>query len=462
MKSKAKLIEGGVGRTLVSLTVPMLLAVLTMVAFNLADTYFVGQLGELELAAMGFTIAVVMLIASLSQGIGVGASAVVARAIGEGDFKQVQRLATDSLVLALMIVGVIATLGLLTIDPLFKLLGAGPDVLPFVRDYMSIWYFSMMFVVVPMVGNAVIRATGDMKTPAAIMFVAVGFNIVLDPLLIFGWGPFPAMGIAGAAWATVLSRMVTFVAALYVLIRREKLLTFEIPTLADMFASWKKILFIAIPSAGTSMLVPISTGIITGLIARYGPAAVAAYGVGSRVELLALAVVMALSSTLTPFVAQNWGAGRMDRVEKAIRYGTQFAMIWGVAFFVIAVSLSGGIARAFNDSEAVQSVITQFLLIVPISYAGQGVLLVSTSSLNALNKPFNATALMALRLFVLYIPLAFIGMRLADINGIFIAAALANFGAGIAGWLWLRRVLNIKSDDETAEMPVVAPAPAGD
>jgi Na+-driven multidrug efflux pump len=152
----------------------------------------------------------------------------------------------------------------------------------------------------------------------------------------------------------------------------------------------------------------------------------------------------------------------MDRVERAVRYGTLFAVGWGVVFFALAAGLSGGIARVFNDSQAVQTVIIQFLLIVPISYAGQGVLLVSTASLNALNKPLHATALMALRLFVLYIPLAFIGMRVADVTGIFAAAALANFGAGIAGALWLRRVLGVKRDEDAAPLQATAPAPAGD
>ncbi|MEO0564338.1 MAG: MATE family efflux transporter, partial [Chloroflexota bacterium] len=127
-KNTAKLTSGPVGRTLVELTIPMLLAVITMVAFNLADTYFVGQLGANELAAMGFTIAVVMLVGSMAQGLGVGASAVIARAIGEGDQDQVRRLATDGILLAFLIVVAIAAIGLATIDPLFRLLGANETV----------------------------------------------------------------------------------------------------------------------------------------------------------------------------------------------------------------------------------------------------------------------------------------------------------------------------------------------
>lgn len=441
-KNRAKLIEGGVANTLITLTIPMLLAVITMVAFNLVDTYFVGQLGTVELAAMGFTIPIVFLVASLSQGLGVGISAVIARAIGEGDTRKVQRLATDGIILALLIVIVVASIGLMTIDPLFTALGANADSLPFVRQYMSIWYFAVMFLVIPMVGNATIRATGDTKTPAMIMLIAVGINIVLDPMLIFGFGPIPAMGIQGAALATLLSRMATMLASMYILIRREKMITLEIPRFADVIESWKKILYIGVPAAGTQMLVPISTAIITRLVAGYGNEAVAAYNVGSRVEVLALALIMALSGTLTPFVAQNWGAGKTDRVRLAARYSNGFAIIWGLIAASIFALSANQIGAIFNDDPAVLDVIRLFLYLVPVSYGLQGVLLVVTAVLNALNRPFHATILMGLRLLGLYVPFAIILTGMFDLAGVFGAATVANSVAGIVAWIWLQRVLN--------------------
>jgi putative MATE family efflux protein len=461
-KGKAKLIEGSVGATLVKLTMPMLLAVMTMVAFNQVDTYFVGQLGKLELAAMGFTLPVVALIASLAQGLGVGASAVIARAIGEGDSTRVQRLATDSLILSVVIVAAVTATGLFTIDPVFRMLGATDEVLPLIRDYMSIWYVALAVVVVPMVGNATIRATGDMVTPAAIMFVAVGINIVLDPLLIFGWGPIPGYGIRGAAFATLISRVVTLIAAMYVLIYREKMLTRVIPTVQQAFESWKSILYIGIPAGGTNMLVPVSTGIITGLVASYGNEAVAAYGVGSRIEFFALAVMMALSSTLTPFIAQNWGAGELGRVRRAATYAVQFAVAWGVIMAIILWIFSDGIGAIFNDDPAIIEIISLFLVLVPFSYALQGILMITASALNALNRPLHATVLMALRLFGLYVPLALIAQMMFGLNGIFGAAAIANILAGIASWFWLQRILNAEDaqvEARTLSVATVAAAP---
>ncbi len=158
------------------------------------------------MAALSFTFPVVLTIGSLTQGIGMGTSTVVSRAIGRGQYSRVRRLATDSLFLGLLVVGIGALVGLLTIRPLFRILGAEGIVLDYIEEYMSVWCHGMIFVVVRMVGNNIIRATGDLKTPGMVMILGAGANLVLDPLLIFGLGPFPEFGIRGAALVTLIGR----------------------------------------------------------------------------------------------------------------------------------------------------------------------------------------------------------------------------------------------------------------
>ena len=232
---KLKLTQGPVGGQLLKLTLPMVWGVFAVIAFSLVDTYFVAQVGTNELAAMSFTFPVVMVLSSLAMGLGTGASSAIARAIGQGERSRVQRLTTDSLVLSLLIVGIVAILGLATIDPLFSALGAGPEVLPLVRDYMGIWYLGMIFLVVPLVGNSAIRASGNTVVPSLIMTAAAAVNIVLDSLFIFGWGDVPALGIKGAALATVISRATTLVASLAFLHYREGLLLFALPKLKEVW-----------------------------------------------------------------------------------------------------------------------------------------------------------------------------------------------------------------------------------
>jgi Na+-driven multidrug efflux pump len=157
---------------------------------------------------------VVTVLGSVAMGLGVGASSVIARAMGEGDHHKVKKLTTNSLTLSLLIVGILIVVGLATIELLFSALGTKPEVLSLVGEYMTIWYTGMIFLVIPMVGNSAIRASGNTLVPSLIMTFAAAVNIGLDPIFIFGWGFIPALGLGGAAIATVIARATTLVASL--------------------------------------------------------------------------------------------------------------------------------------------------------------------------------------------------------------------------------------------------------
>ena len=427
----------------------MIFAMMSMVAFNLVDTFYVGKLGTDELAALSFTFPVILVVVSIALGLGMGTSAVISRAIGEGDHYKVQRLTTDGLLLALLVVLCFVIVGFLTIEPLFKMLGATPVILPLIKKYMTIWYAGMPFVVVPMVGNNAIRATGDTKTPSAIMMVAVTVNFIMDPLLIFGIGPFPKLGIAGAAIATVIARFITFSVALWVLAIRDKMISFVLPKFNRILQSWKSILFIGVPIAGARVITPLSIGVITSLIAGYGPKAVAGFGVASRIEFFALTVIRALSSVFGPFVGQNIGAKKYNRVEKGIILSKRFAILWGAIMFIILVLSSRPIASIFNKDPDVISTIMLYLSIVPIGYGLQGILLICNTSLNVLRKPFQAAGLIITQMFILYIPLAYLGSYLFGIKGIFSGIALAYLIAGIIAHFVLKKhLISIKRNLE--------------
>ena len=438
-----RLIEGSVGQQLVKLTIPMIWGVLAITAFSIVDTYFVGQLGTKPLAAMSFTFPVVMTLGSLAMGLGVGTSSVIARAIGEGDRDRVQRLTTDSLTLSLLIVAIFVCLGLFTIEPLFTALGAAPDILPFIRSYMQIWYFGMVFLVIPMVGNSAIRASGNTLVPSIIMIVAAGVNIVLDPFLIMGWGVFPRLEIEGAAIATVISRATTLIAALFFLHYREKMLCFNLPKFQIILASWQKILQIGLPAAATSMITPISIGLITSAIAFYGAEAVAAFGVASRIESFALIVVVALSASISPFVGQNWGAKKYHRVHRALNLSYLFCLAWGMMMATILAPSASWLASLFNSDPQVIQIATQYLWFVPISYAAAGIIFIASSTFNALGKPIPSMIMTLSRMVVLYIPLAYFGSKLFGINGIFAAASIANLVVGIGAYSWNQKLCNL-------------------
>jgi MATE family, multidrug efflux pump len=438
---RAQLTEGPVTRMLIRLTIPMIFGILSMVLYNLVDTLFIGRLGKDQLAALSFTFPVVLVINSIALGVGVGASAAISRAIGAGDNNRVRRLATDSLVLALLIVGVFAVGGILTIDPLFRLLGANETILPYIKQYMSIWYPGVICVVVPMVGNNAIRATGDTRTPGIVMMIGALTNAVLDPLLIFGIGPFPALGIRGAAAATLIGRSIALVVALYVLSVREHLLDFRRPRLRAIMDSWKEVLYVGVPAAATRMIIPIGAGIVTRILSEHGTEAVAGYGVATRVEFFALAIINALAAVMAPFIGQNLGAGKVHRIREGYRTAQIMSLIVGILFFTVLLILAAPIARLFSDAPEVVRVTIRYLRIVPIAYALQGIYIISAPGLNVLHKPLVAAGLGATEMLVLIAPLTLLGSRLFGMTGVFIAIAVSYALTGLLSRVAFRRTV---------------------
>lgn len=450
----ATMTEGPIVWSLLKLALPMLFGVFGMVAFNLADTYFVGQLGTHHLAALSFTFPVVLVVGSITMGLGVAVSALVSRSIGEGNHYKMQRLTTDGLMLCLLIAILVIIVGLSTIDPLFRALGATEELLPLIKEYMYIWYPGVLLMIIPMLGNNAIRATGDTMTPGMVMLAAVVVNILLDPLLIFGIGPFPRMEMSGAALATALARVIPLVIALWVLIWRERMLTFVRPRLAEVLNSWRDILSIGLPAATTNIIIPITIGVITRLVSTYGHEAVAAFGAASRFDMFAFIALMALSAVLAPFVGQNWGAGLNERVDRALTYSQHFALVWGAAIFIVLMAVGRGAASLFTDNPEVASIMRTYFWIVPLGYGFQGVIHLSNSVLNVLHRPLQAVALVIIQTLVLHIPLAYLGSYLIGLPGIFASTVVAHTLTGMVAYFWLTRVIRRL---ETLPGPVVVP-----
>lgn len=438
-RPRKDLLSAPVGRTLLELAGPMVFGMAAVILFNVVDTFWVGRLGARPLAAMSFTFPVVFFVMSIAMGMGVGVTSVIARVVGEGDAAGVRRIATDGLFLANAIVVVIALGGLFTIGPLFSAIGAEPAMIGLIRQYMVPWYIGIGFIVIPMVGNSAIRATGDTKTPSIIMMIAGGVNMGLDPLMIFGIGPFPRMELQGAAIATLISYSVTFVAALWILARREHMLDFSRPHLADVLHSWRRILYIAIPAGVTQALLPVANGVFTRMTAEFGPRAVAAFGVGTRVDALCLIGIHALFAAVAPFVGQNYGARRPDRIRAALNFAVRAALVYGAAFAVLLALVARHVGGVFNDDPEIVALVARYVRMVPVSYGLVGSLFIVNAMFNAVNRPLRSAVLIVLRMFVFGIPLAWVMSRHWGAAGVFAGYALGNGVVGIIAWVVGRR-----------------------
>lgn len=425
-KKPVNLLEDPVANTLKRMTIPMIYGMVLLMTFNLIDTFFVSLLGTQPLAAISFTFPVTFTVISLTIGLGIGTSAVIARSLGKKDHSAAKDSATAAMYLAAIIVAALSFVGYLFTDQLFTALGAQEQLLPLIHQYMDIWYIGSVCLIGPMIGNAVLRASGDTKTPSIIMGSAGLINAILDPIFIFGFGPIPAMGIQGAAIATLISWVFGLFFVLNILTKKLNLLHTHISSIKNLLPACKNILKIGLPAAGANMLTPIAAAIMTAIVATYGESAVAAFGVGSRIESIACLVVLAMSMTLPPFISQNFGAGSMHRVEEAYKVSVKFVLIWQVIIFIVLLISAPFIASIFAKEKAVSDIIKLFMWILPLGYGLQGIIILTNSSFNALHKPMVALALSVIRLFVCYVPLAYLGSYFYGLTGFFVGALLGN------------------------------------
>lgn len=440
--SRHNLTEGPIAATLIKMTMPMILGMLMMFSFNLVDTFFISMLGTEALSAISFTFPVTFTLMSLAIGLSIGTSAVVAKYIGRGEHEKAKQASTVTNYVAIALASALALVGYLLMDEIFLLMGAPHSMLPTIRLYMDIWLPTSIMLVAIICANSVLRANGDTRTPSILMAAAGLINAGLDPIFIFGFGPIPAMGIQGAAIATMISWIAGVAFLFYFLAIRHELIYRGLPTGPVFKSSALEMLKIGVPASGANMMTPIAAGIMTAIVASYGETAVAAFGVGSRLESIACMVILALSSTLPPFVSQNLGAGKLDRIEDACRQSVRFVLGWQMLIYVVMALGASLIAWVFTRDTEVAEIIRLYIWIMPLGYGMQGVIILCNSALNAIHKPMVALYLSIARFFIFYVPLAWIGSQFWGLAGIFIGAFMGNLLMAMLSWIVFKRVLN--------------------
>ena len=282
----------------------------------------------------------------------------------------------------------------------------------------------------PLVANSLLRADGDSRIPSLMMIFAAIVNIGLNPIFIFGLGPIPAMGIQGAAVATVIARALSMVLALY-LVFRHRLVVTGWPGWAELADSWRHIAQVGIPAGVANVITPVGVGVITAALARLGPETVAAFGVATRVETLAAIPMLALSGAIGPVVGQNWGKGEKGRVREALVDCYRFCLAWALVIAVFFWLLAPTVVTWFTDEAAVQAVMVTYLQVVPLSLAGYGVIICASAAFNGLGKALVGMGFYVLRTGILYVPLGVAASFFLPPVGVFAALALANVLAGV-------------------------------
>jgi putative MATE family efflux protein len=428
---QAPLTAGHLPRQLWRLTLPTIGGMFAITIFNITDTFFVSRLGTEALAAMGFTFPVIMCVGSFAMGISMGAGSVMARAVGRGDHHLMQRTATDGIILSVLMVAIVSVVGWFTIDPLFTLLGASPAELPLVRQYMRIWYAGVIAVIMPPVSDSCMRATGDMIRPLIVMIVCALINVILDPILIYGLFGCPKLGIAGAAYATVFSRIIAMITTLSFLHFHAHLLDLHKPKRHEVIASWKRILQMGIPNATTYLITPLTRGLLTRIaVTAGGTAGVAAFAAGTRIESFLFIIGIAISIALMPIVGQSWGAERYRRVNLARHYVNKIALRYGLVSWIVCLIVGKLAATLFSQEAQVIQWTALYLWIITFGHAGLHLCNWTSAQLNAIGKAKWATVVSLAGNLGLVVPIAYLGQYLHGYTGMLCGICAGQLLAG--------------------------------
>lgn len=429
-----------VKRTLFSMAVPMLAGTFALNAYHLTDTWFVSRLGTAALAAMGFTFPVVMLLGCVAGGLGSAVTILASHAMGRRTHDAAAGIVTHGLTLTMAVSAAMAVAGYLGLEPVFRRLGADAVTLPLIGEYMRTWYAGAVFMFIPMAGNGILLSTGDSRQAARVMMLGPILNTILDPIMIFGFAGIPAMGMKGAALATVLAQAASASALFLLLYRKHRLLVFKRGAFRGYRASMRKILAFGVPGILTMVLMPISAAIITRLLGGFGREAVAAAGAAGRLEMFAFVIPMALGISLTPFVSQNFGAARFDRLREAKSFSMRFAGLYGAAVALLFFMFAPRLAAFFSKDPKVVEVIVLYIRIIPFGYGMMEIHRYCGFFLTGLHKPLHTTALNAFRVFAVLLPLSWAGAHCFGIQGLFLGRLAADIVAGAAGLFWVHRV----------------------
>jgi putative MATE family efflux protein len=437
--STADFTETPIGRAVVLLAVPMVLEMLMESVFAVADVFFVGRLGADAVATVGITESLMTIVYAVAIGLSVGAAATVARRVGERDPDGAARAAAQSILFALCIGAAVGAIGIAFAPSLLRLMGASDEVIRMGSRFARVMIGACGGVTLLFLINAVFRGAGDAAIAMRVLWIANAINIMLGPCLIFGLGPFPRLGVTGAAVGTSIGRWTGVLIQVYCLTRRDARIVLRWPHLRLDTRVMKGILRIS----GTAMFQNfIGTASYMGLvriIAGFGSAAVAGNTIGIRIILFALLPSWGVSNAAVTLVGQNLGAGKPDRAEasawRAGLYNTICLASIGVMFLLFAPIL----IRIFTSDPIVGSYGVHCLRIVSAGFLFYGYGMVLTSAFNGAGDTRTPTLINLFSLWILEIPLAWFLAYPVGLGptGVFVALSVGfSTLAFISAWIF--------------------------
>lgn len=432
--------EGKIGKAILLLSIPMVLEMGMESIFAVVDIFFVSKLGAEAVATVGITESLITLIYSIAIGLAMASTAVVARRIGEKDPEGAAKATVQAIIVAVLVSIPISVVGIFFAPELLSLMGAEEAIVNNYSSYTSIMIGSNVVIILLFVINAVFRGAGDAAISMRVLILSNTINIVLDPILIFGWWIFPEMGIAGAAVATTIGRGTGVIFQFYLLRGSSSRVKILKKHLVIQWNIMLNIIRISLGGIGQFIIATSSWIGLVRILAEFGSVTVAGYTIAIRIVIFSILPSWGMSNAAATLVGQNLGAGKPDRAEKstwmAAFINVMFLGMVGIIFF----SFSEILVSLFTDNEEVILIGSQCLRIVSYGYLAYGFGMVIIQAFNGAGDTLTPTLINLVCFWLIQIPTAyFLALEFGwEQEGVFYSIVIGETILGILGFIMFR------------------------
>ncbi len=425
-------------KALIKLSVPMMLSFAFQTVYNMVDAYFLGKLGTTQFAAPTLVFPLVFTFIAIGMGFGVAGSALVSQYIGAGNERMAEKSAAQ-VMLIMVVVGVfVITFAVLLAYPMVAALGGAENsgVIPYAVKYFRIVMYGIVFAYLFNISSSIFRGLGDANFAMELMLISTLINVVLDPILIFGWGPIPAFGVTGAAWATTTARAIVVIIALYILFSGKRGFRIHLADFTPDFSLISKAIKVGIPGSVGQVITSFGFVIVMKAVSSFGPVIVSAYGIGNRIIGFITMVAVGIGMAVSVMVGQFIGAKRYDDAEKTVWTAFGMSMLLVGALSTLTFLYGRYITHFFINDPQVIEVGAEMFKYVSFSIPFFGSMNIFISALNGAGKSLQATTANVIRLWGVRIPLVFYLSRIMGYKGIFIAMLISNIMAMVIAYLF--------------------------
>lgn len=434
--------SGSILGAMLRLSIPVVIGNLLQTAYQITDTFWVGRLSAEAVAAVSLSFPVNFLFISLGGGLSLAGTVLVAQYKGREDRAMMNHTAAQTLLMVFAISIILSTIGYVLSEQIMRLMGAESEVLPDAVRYMRVNFLSFVFVFAYFVYQSLMRGIGIVKVPMFIVLFTVILNLFLDPLFIFGYGSIPAMGVAGAAMATLTTQAIATLIGLFLMFRVRYGFTVTLNDLKPDWSFMRKAFHLGWPASVEQSTRALGATVMTMLVASFGTIAVAAYGIGIRVFMLVHIPAMGLSMSTSVLVGQNMGAGKPERASRTNVIGSTLAFAILTAAGVILFVFAHSVCYAFMPEGGVAiAVSVAFVRIMSLTFGFIGIQNVITGTLRGAGDTRAAMMLTIVTFWIVQFPLAYILAYHTSlgVDGIWWAFPVANVLAAIIALMMVWR-----------------------